>query len=64
LGPGIEDGKVSPVRVKKHGYPQCIVFKRVLNLLNLFYKHHIVNPLQLAIEAAWRRFGFFHKTVG
>jgi hypothetical protein len=30
---GIEHGKVNPVKVKKHGYPQYSVFRRGLNLV-------------------------------
>lgn len=30
---GIEDGKINPVKPKKHGYPQYSVFRRGLNLL-------------------------------
>ncbi len=61
---GIEAGKVNPVRVKKHGYPQYSVFRRGLNLMREFYKQQISQPLQLAVEAAWVRFGFLYKTVG
>jgi hypothetical protein len=61
---GIEDGKVNPVRTKKHGYPQYSVFRRGLNLLRQFYKRQIASPLQLAIETAWMRFNLFYKTVG
>ena len=48
---GIEDGKVNPVRVKKHGYPQYSVFKRGLNLMRQFYKKQSSEPLELALEA-------------
>lgn len=61
---GIEDGKVNPVRTKKHGYPQYSVFRRGLNLLRQFYKQQINSPLQLVIETAWMRFNLFCKTVG
>lgn len=61
---GIEDGKVNPVKTKKHGYPQYSVFRRGLNLLREFYKRQIGEPLQMAIEIAWIRFNLFHKTIG
>ncbi len=61
---GIEDGKVNPVRTKKHGYPQYSVFRRGLNLMRQFYKRQISSPLQLAIEMAWMRFNLFYKTIG
>lgn len=61
---GIEAGKADPVRVKKHGYPQYSVFRRGLNLVREFYKQQISEPLQLAVDAAWARFGFIYKTVG
>jgi len=33
---GIEDGRLNPVKVKKHGYPQYSVFRRGLNLMRAF----------------------------
>jgi hypothetical protein len=37
---GIQSGKIKPVKVKKHGYPQFSVFRRGLNLLRDFFKKH------------------------
>ena len=61
---GIEDGKINPVKPKKHGYPQYSVFRRGLNLIRQFYKQQIYEPVRLAIEAAWINFSLFYKTVG
>ena len=61
---GIEDGKVNPVKPKKHGYPPYSVFRRGLNLMRQFYKQQICEPVRLAVEAAWINFSLFYKTVG
>lgn len=61
---GIEDGKVNPVKTKKHGYPQYSVFRRGLNLVRQFYKRQVSSPLQMATQTAWMRFNLFYKTIG
>ncbi|WKN42350.1 IS4 family transposase [Tunicatimonas pelagia] len=61
---GIEDGKINPVKPKKHGYPPYSVFRRGLNLMRQFYKQKIYEPVRLAVEAAWSNFSLFYKTIG
>ena len=42
---GIEHGKKAPVKPKNHGYPQFSVFRRGLNLMRIFYKNKILEPI-------------------
>ena len=60
---GIEDGRINPVKVKKHGYPQYSVFRRGLNLMRAFYKNNIVTALEQALEKARSRL-IILKTIG
>ncbi len=61
---GIQDGKVNPVKPKTHGYPQYSVSRRGLNLMRLFYKNKILEPIMQAIELAIMRINQFAETVG
>ena len=61
---GIQDGKSNPVKTKKNGYPQYSVFRRGLNLMRLFYKSKILEPIMQAIQLAIMRINQFDKTVG
>jgi len=60
---GIEDGRINPVKVKKHGYPQYSVFRRGLNLMRAFYKKNIIIPLEKALDKARARL-ILLKTIG
>jgi len=60
---GIEDGRINPVRVKKHGYPQYSVFRRGLNLMRSFYKNNIVKAFEQALDKARSRL-IILKTIG
>lgn len=61
---GIQDGKIKPVRAKKHGYPQYSVFRRGLNLMRKFYKQQIIEPIRQAVEIACSRLNIYYKTIG
>ena len=55
---------INPVKTKKNGYPQYSVFRRGLNLMRLFYKSKILEPIMQAIQLAIMRINQFDKTVG
>lgn len=61
---GIEDGKINPVKCKKHGYPQYSVFRRGLNMMREFYKRKIIEPFRLVVKKAILRISCRLKTVG
>lgn len=61
---GIEDGRVNPVKRKKHGYPQYSVFRRGLNLIRKFFKNKVCEPFELAIQKAHNRIKLEFKTIG
>ena len=61
---GIEDGRVNPVQVKNHGYPQYSVFRRGLNLMRAFYKNKIIEPIQRTFDKALDRLVLLLKIIG
>lgn len=61
---GIENGKANPVKVKKHGYPQYSVFRRGLNLMRVFYKTKICEPMNRSLDLALAKLYLFLKTIG
>ncbi|MGB1216441.1 MAG: IS4 family transposase [Saprospiraceae bacterium] len=61
---GIEDGRVNPVKVKKHGYPQFSVFRRGLNLMRAFFKHKIIEPINRTLDLALIKLEHIQKIIG
>ncbi len=61
---GIEDGKIKPVKTKKHGYPQYSVFRRGLNILREFFKRKIESVFEQTIDKIILNFIRLLKTVG
>jgi len=61
---GIEAGRVNPVKVKKHGYPQFSVFRRGLNLMRAFFKNKILEPIDRALDLALYRLEQIQKIIG
>ena len=61
---GIEDGRLNPVKVKKHGYPQYSVFRRGLNLMRAFYKNKILEPIRRTLDLALAKLFIILKTIG
>ena len=61
---GIEDGRVNPVKVKKHGYPQFSVFRRGLNLMRAFFKNKIIDPINRALNLALLKSNRLMKIIG
>lgn len=61
----IEEGKMKPVKRKKHGYPQYSVFRRGLNLIRVAFKKGISNSIITLWQIVERRsVNLFSKTVG
>lgn len=61
---GIEDGRLNPVKVKKHGYPQYSVFRRGLNLMRAFFKNKILDPINRTLDLALSRLELIQKIIG
>jgi len=61
---GIEEAKIKPVKVKKHGYPQFSVFRRGLNLMRKFYKNKILDPIMRTFERAFDKSCLLQKSIG
>jgi len=61
---GIEDGRVKPIKVKKHGYPQFSVFRRGLNLMRAFFKNKIIDPINRALDLALHKSNLLIKIIG
>ena len=61
---GIEDGKINPVKTKKHGYPQYSVFRRGLNIIRDFFKRKIQNVFEQTIHKIILNFIRILKTIG
>jgi hypothetical protein len=61
---GIEDGRLNPVKVKKHGYPQYSVFRRGLNLMRAFFKNKILEPINRTLDLALKKLGLLQKIIG
>jgi len=62
---GIQQGKIKPVRKKKHGYPQYSVFRRGLNLVRDFFKGRVCLALNQAVDCAIDRIrSLILKTIG
>lgn len=61
---GIEDGRLNPVKVKKHGYPQFSVFRRGLNLMRAFFKRKILDPINRTLDLALFKLEHIQKIIG
>jgi len=61
---GIEDGRLNPVKVKKHGYPQFSVFRRGLNLMRAFFKNKILEPINRTFDLALIKLQLLQKIIG
>lgn len=61
---GIEDGRLNPVKVKKHGYPQYSVFRRGLNLMRAFFKNKILDPINRTLDLALSKLELIQKIIG
>ena len=61
---GIDQGRVQPVKTKKHGYPQYSVFRRGLNFIREALKKGIDTIILTTIDNAIQRLMIFLKTVG
>ena len=67
---GIQQGRVKPVKVKKHGYPQFSVFRRGLNLLREFFKNKKkkrkmrITIFNKTLADAFDRLFYLTKTIG
>lgn len=61
---GIQDGKMNPVKRKKHGYPQYSVFRRGLNMMRKFYKNQLIEPIWQALVLAQNRIFNPPETIG
>lgn len=61
---GIEDGRLNPVKVKKHGYPQYSVFRRGLNLRRAFFENKILDPINRTLDLALSRLELIQKIIG
>jgi len=60
---GIQQGKIKPVKKKKHGYPQYSVFRRGLNLIRDFCKGRICKALEQALDRANDRITKFNLQI-
>jgi len=60
---GIQEGKIKPVKKKKHGYPQYSVFRRGLNLIRDFLKGRVCQALEQALDKAKERIILFNLQI-